>query len=66
MAGGAKIRKTGLRISGSQTMADAEEFERAAAAWAKKATRSKETARAELVRMGIITPAGRLTKRYSR
>ena len=60
-----KRSDTGLKIAGTLTMADVEEFERKAAEWEREVTKSKETARAELVKMGIITPAGRLTKRYS-
>ena len=50
--------------AGPVTMADAERFKKDAAEWARKACRSKETARAELVSLGICTPDGRLTERY--
>mgnify|MGYP003626535996 CR=1 FL=1 len=46
------------------TKADVERFQKAADAWGKKATKSKATARKTLVRLGMLTPSGKLTKRY--
>jgi hypothetical protein len=46
------------------TSRDAKRFRKAATAFAKKATASKETARKTLVEMGIYTPSGKLTKNY--
>ena len=46
------------------TQKDADRFARLAAAWGRKATRSKEQARKTLVSLGIMTPTGRLTKNY--
>jgi hypothetical protein len=40
------------------------EFKRAAKAFTRKATQSPETALAVLVKMGIYTPNGKLTKNY--
>lgn len=39
-------------------------FLKAADAFDKKHTRSKKAARAQLVKEGVITPTGRLTKRF--
>ena len=61
-----KHSDTGLKISGALTMADAEEFERKSEEWAREVTKNQETARAALVRIGIITPDGNLTERYTR
>lgn len=56
---------TGLRVAGSLTMADVKAFERKAADWERRVTKDRQSARAALVRMGIITRHGRLAKRYS-
>jgi hypothetical protein len=44
---------------------DVKRFEKAAKAYGKKATASREAARATLVSLGIHTKSGRLTKKYS-
>jgi hypothetical protein len=41
-------------------------FKRAAQAYSALSLKSKETARAALIRDGILTKSGRLTKNYSR
>lgn len=46
------------------TRDDVERFRKAADAWGKKATKSKASARATLMRLGMLTPGGKLTKRY--
>ena len=46
------------------TQADIERFRKAAEAWGKKATRSKKSAKDTLVRLGMLTANGKLTKRY--
>ncbi|HEX6978643.1 MAG TPA: hypothetical protein VF342_05040 [Alphaproteobacteria bacterium] len=43
---------------------EVELFRKAASAYTKKATVSKEAARKELVNLGIYTSSGRLTKNY--
>jgi hypothetical protein len=45
--------------------ADTKEFSKAAKTFAGKATNNKEEARNILVGLGIHTPAGKLSKRYS-
>lgn len=46
------------------TEADVERFRKVAEAWGKKATKSKKSARDTLVRIGMLTASGKLTKRY--
>jgi hypothetical protein len=47
------------------TRQDVEEFEAAACAYVKEHTKTQAAARAALRKMGMITAAGRATKRYS-
>ena len=46
------------------TKEDADRFEKSATAWGKRAARTKKSARETLVSLGIVTPEGRLTKKY--
>ena len=46
------------------TKEDADRFEKLATAWGKRAARTKKSARETLVSLGIVTPKGRLTKKY--
>lgn len=48
------------------TKQEVEEFERAAKRYLKRNAKSQKTARAALVRMGIVTAKGKLTKPYSK
>lgn len=61
-----KNERSKVVYAGPLTMEDAREFKKIAEKWGRKACRTKETARAELRKMGIIRADGRLTKRYSR
>ena len=51
--------------SGALSMADVAEFEKASKELRRKVCQSPETARQALYEMGMITRAGKLTKRYS-
>lgn len=64
-------KKGATRKRGAKTVAasvltkeDADRFEKSATAWGKKAARTKKSARKTLVSLGIVTPKGRLTKKY--
>ena len=57
-------QQSGIRYSGTLNMADFKRFEEGSRKWAREAGRTKETALAELVKLGINTPTGRLTKNY--
>lgn len=48
------------------SQAAAQRFRKASKAYAKEATQSQEKARQVLIELGIYTPKGKLTKRYSR
>lgn len=56
-------KKSSAPVSVS-TEADVERFRKAAEAWGKKATKSKKSAKNTLVRLGMLTASGKLTKRY--
>ncbi|MGB5093066.1 MAG: hypothetical protein WBN97_07130 [Parvibaculum sp.] len=43
---------------------DVEQFRKAATTWEKNATRSKASARMALVRLGMLTSDGKLSKTY--
>jgi len=59
--------KTGPSLAGMTAPKDeVERFHAAAEAFVKKATKSPKTALDTLVRMGIYTRSGRLTKNYSK
>lgn len=59
-------RKRAAKTVGASvlTKEDADRFEKSASAWGKKAARTKKSARETLVSLGIVTPKGRLTKKY--
>lgn len=62
--GAASKREAKTVAASVLTKKDAVRFEKSAAAWGKKAARTKTSARAKLVELGIVTPKGRLTKKY--
>lgn len=54
------------RMASGKTAAntDVEQFRKAAKAWEKNATKSKASARTALVRLGMLTRDGKLSKTY--
>jgi hypothetical protein len=55
-----------ITLRGNVTeMISLEDFRKMADAYTKKITRSPETARQALIKEGILTKSGRLSKRYS-
>lgn len=62
-----RTAKTGPSLAGTTAPKDeVERFRKAAEAFGKKATRTPQTALDTLVKMGIYTKSGRLTKNYSK
>ncbi len=65
---GKKKKKTEQKVivyrSGVLNQADADRFKKACKAYLKKVTKSKETAREALVKLGTHTPDGQLTERF--
>ena len=55
---------SGFRVTGSPNAADARRFKKAAREWGRKVCKSRETARAKLVQLGINNPDGTLTENY--
>jgi|AP95_1055475.scaffolds.fasta_scaffold217782_1 hypothetical protein len=53
-----------VRIPDIHSAAAVKEFDRAAKAWGKEATKSQATARQTLVDLGIYTKSGKLSKNY--
>ena len=49
---------------GPLTMQDAREFKKYAKVWRREVCGTESSAKAQLREMGIITPTGRLSKRY--
>ena len=62
--GAARKREVKTSAASVLTKEDADRFEKSATLWGKKAARTKTSARAKLVELGIVTPKGRLTKKY--
>ena len=53
-----------VRYAGALDMEDFKSFEERAERWTREACRTKETAREALRELGIVTPTGRLTKKF--
>ena len=57
-------KASNIRPCGTLDEADFAEFKKDAAKWAKEACKSKGAAKATLIRIGLLTPSGRPSRRY--